>query len=113
MMTEVFHALKNVLKGKAYGTTVGDEGGFAPKVTGGNAEALALIAEAVEKAGYTVGKDIVFALDVSGSIKRSNEARSLGSRTIRLFRPAPDRRIRPGLTGSLCYLVHPLGNSFS
>ena len=67
MMTEVFHALKSVLKGKGYGTTVGDEGGFAPKVTGGNAEALALISEAIEKAGYTVGKDIVFALDAAAS----------------------------------------------
>ena len=67
MMTEVFHALKTVLKSKGYGTTVGDEGGFAPKVTGGNAEALALISEAIENAGYTVGKDIVFALDAAAS----------------------------------------------
>src|SRR3989338_6713619 len=67
MMTEVFHALKSVLKGKGYGTTVGDEGGFAPKVTVGNAEALALVSEAIENAGYTVGKDIVFALDAAAS----------------------------------------------
>ncbi|OGG50490.1 phosphopyruvate hydratase [Candidatus Kaiserbacteria bacterium RIFCSPHIGHO2_02_FULL_54_11b] len=67
MITEVFHALKGVLKEKGYGTTVGDEGGFAPKVTGGNAEALALISEAIEKAGYTLGDDIVFALDSAAS----------------------------------------------
>ena len=67
MMTEIFHALKSVLKGKGYGTTVGDEGGFAPKVTGGNAEALALISEAIENAGYKLGVDIVFALDAAAS----------------------------------------------
>ncbi|MSU73797.1 phosphopyruvate hydratase [Candidatus Kaiserbacteria bacterium] len=67
MMTEVFHTLKQVLKEKGYGTTVGDEGGFAPKVKGGNEEALALITEAVEKSGYKVGEDIVFALDAATS----------------------------------------------
>lgn len=86
MVTEVFHALKDVLKQKGYGTTVGDEGGFAPKVTGGNAEALALISEAVEKAGYTLGKDIVFALDAAasgffaeGRYKLARENKELGS----------------------------------
>ncbi len=66
-ITEVFHALKNVLKEKGYGTTVGDEGGFAPKVKGGNEEALALVSEAVGKAGYAVGEDIVFGLDAAAS----------------------------------------------
>ena len=65
-LAETFQALKKVLQKKGYGTTVGDEGGFAPKVTG-NEEALTLIAEAIEKAGYTLGKDIVFALDVAAS----------------------------------------------
>ncbi|MEK7156580.1 MAG: phosphopyruvate hydratase [Patescibacteria group bacterium] len=77
MMTEVFHVLKSVLKGKGYGTTVGDEGGFAPKVTGGNAEALALISEAIEKAGYAVGKDIVFALDAAASEMFENDTYKL------------------------------------
>ncbi len=67
MMTEVFHALKNVLKEKGYGTTVGDEGGFAPKVKGANEEALALVKEATEKAGYALGKDIALALDCAAS----------------------------------------------
>ena len=67
MLAETFHALKKVLVAKGYGTTVGDEGGFAPKVKGGNEEALALMAEAVEKAGYKLGSDIVFALDVAPS----------------------------------------------
>jgi enolase len=67
MMAEIFHALKKVLEAEGYGTTVGDEGGFAPKVKKGNGEALALIAEAVGKAGYRLGDDIVFALDVAAS----------------------------------------------
>ncbi len=77
MITEVFHALKNVLKERGYGTTVGDEGGFAPKVTGGNTEALALLGEAVEEAGYSVGADIVFALDVAASEIFENNAYKL------------------------------------
>ena len=67
MVSEVFHALKKVLATKGYPTSVGDEGGFAPRVKGGNEEALALIAEAVGKAGYKLGPDIVFALDVAPS----------------------------------------------
>ena len=67
MMAEVFHALKKVLEEKGYGTTVGDEGGFAPQVKAGNKEALALISLAVEKAGYVLGKDIKLALDVASS----------------------------------------------
>ncbi len=67
MGTEVFHALASVLKKAGYGTTVGDEGGFAPAVTNGNAEALDLVSKAVEKAGYKLGKDIVLALDVAAS----------------------------------------------
>ena len=54
---EVFHALKAVLKAKGMNTAVGDEGGFAPDL-GSNEEALQTIAEAVEKAGYTLGRDI-------------------------------------------------------
>lgn len=73
MMAEVFHALAKVLKENGYGTTVGDEGGFAPAVKGGNREALELISKAVEKAGYKVGSDIVFALDVASSELREGE----------------------------------------
>jgi enolase len=64
---EIFHALKAVLKEAGYGTTVGDEGGYAPSVKSGNAEALSLIATAVEKAGYKLGEDIFLALDVASS----------------------------------------------
>jgi enolase len=65
--TEVFHALGKVLKDAGYGTTVGDEGGYAPAVKHGNREPLELIATAVEKAGYTLGKDVALALDVASS----------------------------------------------
>jgi enolase len=63
---EVFHALKAVLKGKKLSTAVGDEGGFAPDL-GSNEDALKTIAEAVEKAGYTLGRDIYLGLDVASS----------------------------------------------
>lgn len=71
-LSEVFHALKGVLHEKGYATTVGDEGGFAPHVKGGpgrsgNEEAFALIAGSVQKAGYRLGEDVVFATDVAAS----------------------------------------------
>lgn len=67
MCAEIFHTLKKVIAEAGYGTTVGDEGGFAPSVKGGNAEALELVSKAIEKAGYKLGTDIVFALDVAAS----------------------------------------------
>lgn len=66
MGAEVFHSLKNVLKGKGLNTSVGDEGGFAPNLTS-NEEALATIVEAIEKAGYVPGKDIMLAIDVAAT----------------------------------------------
>ena len=64
--TEIFHTLKGVLKEKGLSTSVGDEGGFAPGI-GSNAEALAVIKEAVALAGYELGKDITLALDCAAS----------------------------------------------
>jgi len=66
MGAEIFHALKDVLKGKGYNTAVGDEGGFAPNLKS-NEEALEVIMEAITKAGYKPGEDIVLALDVASS----------------------------------------------
>ena len=66
MGAEVFHALKGVLKGRGYFTGVGDEGGFAPSLKS-NREALEMIAEAIGKAGYKLGNDIVLALDCAAS----------------------------------------------
>jgi enolase len=63
---EVYHALKTVLKTKGYATGLGDEGGFAPNLPA-NAAALDLIAEAVQNAGYSLGTDIVLALDVAAT----------------------------------------------
>ena len=65
--TEVFHNLGKILKEQGYPTTVGDEGGYAPHLKGGNAEPLALIEQAVAKAGYKLGDDFVLALDVASS----------------------------------------------
>ena len=64
--TEVFHHLKKVLSEKGLNTAVGDEGGFAPNL-GSNEEALQLLSIAVEKAGYRLGDQIFFALDVAAS----------------------------------------------
>lgn len=63
---EVFHALKKVLSAKGYNTAVGDEGGFAPDLKS-NEEALQVILEAVEAAGYQAGKDIMIAMDAASS----------------------------------------------
>jgi len=63
---EVFHTLKNVLLEKGYSTAVGDEGGFAPNL-GSNDEALELMLQAIDRAGYTAGKDISIALDPASS----------------------------------------------
>ena len=95
-LTEVFHALGEIIAANGYATTVGDEGGYAlaslgtsrsgPSVREGNAEALALIAEAVGKAGYQLGTDFVFALDVAatelysnGKYRLSREGKELSS----------------------------------
>jgi len=66
MGSEIFHALKGVLKGKGYNTSVGDEGGFAPNLKS-NEEALEVIMEAIVKAGYKPGEDVLLALDVASS----------------------------------------------
>lgn len=66
MGAEIFHALKGVLKSKGYNTAVGDEGGFAPNLKS-NEEALEVIMEAIVKAGYKPGEDVLLALDVASS----------------------------------------------
>jgi enolase len=64
--TEVFHHLKAVLKSKGMSTNVGDEGGFAPNL-GSNEEAIQVVIEAIEKAGFVTGKDMYIALDAASS----------------------------------------------
>jgi len=66
MGTETFHHLKSVLKSKGLNTSVGDEGGFAPTLSS-NEEAIEVILEAIERTGYTAGKDISLAIDTAAS----------------------------------------------
>jgi enolase len=66
MGTEVFHHLKAVLKSKGYSTNVGDEGGFAPNIKS-NEEAIEVVLQAIEKAGYRPGEDIFIAMDAASS----------------------------------------------
>jgi enolase len=60
---EIYHALKKVLKDKGYNTNVGDEGGFAPALKRGNSEAVEVILEAINQAGYKAGEQVLIALD--------------------------------------------------
>ncbi|MDB3887407.1 phosphopyruvate hydratase [bacterium] len=66
MGTEVFHHLKEVLKSKGHSTNVGDEGGFAPNL-GSNVEAIEIVLQAIEKAGYKPGDDMYIAMDAASS----------------------------------------------
>ncbi len=66
MGAEVFHALKKILKANGYATSVGDEGGYAPKL-GSNTEAFERVVEAIKAAGYEPGKDICLGIDVAAS----------------------------------------------
>ena len=89
--TEIFHALKKVLKDKGYNTAIGDEGGFAPNLKS-NEEAFELIATAAEAAGYKLGEQIFFALDPATS-ELYNEAKEKGKEGYCFFSSAPDKII--------------------
>lgn len=107
---EVFHSLKGVLASRGLSTAVGDEGGFAPNLTS-NREALEVIMEAIEKAGYEPGTDIVLALDVaasefydkeSGTYHLASEGRNLSADEMidfyeELVRDFPIQSIEDGL----------------
>jgi len=87
MGTEIFHALKSVLKAKGYNTAVGDEGGFAPNLKS-NDEAIEVILEAINKTGCKIGDEIAIALDPAASeffLKEKN--------AYHLFKSAPDKEI--------------------
>jgi len=75
---EIFHALKDVLKGKGLNTAVGDEGGFAPNL-GSNTEAIEVILQAIKQAGYTAGEDVFLALDCAASEYYADEKYALGA----------------------------------
>ena len=76
MCAEIYHTLKKVLKEKGLASGVGDEGGFAPNLSS-DEEALKLIVEAIEKAGYVAGKDVCLALDVAAT-EMFDEAKKIG-----------------------------------
>jgi enolase len=76
---EIYHALKSVLKAHGYGTLVGDEGGFAPNLKA-NVEAVEVILEAIEKAGFKAGKDVAIALDPAASELYDEEKRQYNLR---------------------------------
>jgi enolase len=87
-VSEVYHALKTVLKHQNLATGVGDEGGFAPNLAS-NEDALKLLVEAIEAAGYRAGEDVALALDVAaselyanGSYKLAGEGRTLSAREL-------------------------------
>lgn len=91
---EIFHALKAILKGKGYATSVGDEGGFAPNLKS-NEEPCELIVAAIEKAGYRPGEDIAIALDPAASsfykdgkyvLDRSGGGEKTGAGMVGLFK---------------------------
>ncbi|MBI4528771.1 MAG: phosphopyruvate hydratase [Deltaproteobacteria bacterium] len=93
MASETFHRLKDLLKQKGYSVGVGDEGGFAPDLKSGE-EALALITEAIEKAGYKPGEEIALALDPAASefyengkydFKKSGEGKKASEEMVMLY----------------------------
>jgi len=87
MGAEIFHNLKAVLKDRGYNTSVGDEGGFAPSLKS-NDEALEVIALAVQKAGYKLGKDVYIALDPAAS-----EMWDAETHKYRFFKSNPDKLV--------------------
>ena len=94
---EIFHTLKKVLNERGLSTAVGDEGGFAPDL-GSNAEALEVILQSIEKAGYKAGKDIYLGLDVASSEFFKNGQYELESED-RKFAPAAFTKYLADLAG--------------
>jgi enolase len=89
MGAEVFHHLKNVLHDKGLSTSVGDEGGFAPNLAGSD-EAIGLLAQAVQKAGYKLGDQVAFALDPA-TTELYDVAKKRGKQGYCFFKSQPDR----------------------
>ena len=90
MGAEVFHHLKKVLHDRHLSTAVGDEGGFAPNLKSSD-EALEVLAKAVEKAGYKLGEQIVFALDPA-TTELFDEAKKKGKTGYCFFKSKPGPR---------------------
>ena len=79
--SEVFHSLKKILSEKGYATSVGDEGGFAPNLST-NEEALGLILQAIEKAGYKTGEEVAIALDSAASEFYKEKSYKFGGKSL-------------------------------
>ncbi|WP_066802510.1 phosphopyruvate hydratase [Moraxella oblonga] len=124
--TEIFHALKSVLKAQGLNTAVGDEGGFAPNLRS-NEEAITVILQAIEKAGYTAGKDIYLALDcassefykngqyiLAGEGNKAFDSQGFADYLANLTRQYPIISIEDGLDesdwGGWAYLTSQIGN---
>ncbi|MHB8174233.1 MAG: phosphopyruvate hydratase [Nitrospirota bacterium] len=93
MGSEVFHALKSVLKANGYNTSVGDEGGFAPNLKS-NEEAVEMVIAGIEKAGYKPGKDVMLAIDAAASeffekgayvFKKSDKSKKTSDQMIKFY----------------------------
>lgn len=91
MGAEIFHSLKKVLHDRGLNTAVGDEGGFAPNIASAN-DALQILAMAIEKAGYKLGDQVVFALDAA-TTELFEEAKHKGKTGYCFFKSAPDKII--------------------
>jgi len=87
MGTETFHHLKSVLKKKGYSTNVGDEGGFAPEIQS-NEEAIEIVLQAIETAGYKAGEQIYIAMDAA-----SSEMYDEATKTYSFYKSNPDRKL--------------------
>ena len=111
MGAEIFHHLKKVLHDRGLSTAVGDEGGFAPNLKSSD-EALEVLATAVEKAGYKLGEQVVFALDPAAT-ELFDEAKKKGKTGYCFFKSKPDRdrqlrRDDRSLEGALRQVADPL-----
>ena len=98
MGAETFHTLKDVLKKRGYSTAVGDEGGFAPNLKS-NEEALEVLMEAIEKAGYKPGEQIALALDPATSEFYEKDKKSTSSRSPTRAKKLPSSWSSSGRTG--------------
>jgi len=104
MCSEVYHCLKKILKARGYSTGIGDEGGFAPNLKN-DEQAIELIIEAIEKAGYETGKDFMLALDVAAT-EMHEEAKSIDKQGNYLFWKNNEVKTRDEMIDYLCELVN-------
>src|SRR5207249_2848645 len=117
MGVETFHTLKRVLKEKGYSTSVGDEGGFAPNLKS-NAEAVELLLDAIDAAGYSPGHDICLALDPASSemyqngkyvFYKSDKSKKSADDMVKLYADWLQRGIEEGAANSILIKLNQIG----